>query len=78
MKKHRFNPRFWYSVAALPITSIPLEENKSKSNLSQKPRVTSGTGLRRSTSAYDLASSNTPKSFPSLPQARRETAIEED
>jgi hypothetical protein len=38
MKKHCFIPRFRYSVAALPITSITLRRQESKSNLSQKTR----------------------------------------
>jgi hypothetical protein len=36
MKKHCFNPLFRYSVAALPITSIPPLQTESKSNLSEK------------------------------------------
>src|SRR5437763_12399477 len=72
MKKHRFIPRFRYSVAALPITSITPQPAKSKSNVSAPGRpgiVTSQTGFRRRTSAYDLAYSNTPTSFPLLLQS---------
>jgi hypothetical protein len=67
MKKHRFNPRFRYSVAALPITSITPLPQKSKSKCQPKnssdclDSLLQATGLRRHTSAYDLACSNTPK-----------------